>query len=1155
MKKIFIVLFLALIASQAWAAVGDYIQVDNLKYKILTEATSSTAGTLSVYGLSDTGKAKTSLALNVPYVVSYNSKIYHVKEIVGSSFVNNSAITSLYLRYGIESIGSAAFNNCTNLATVHLPSTVTSVGASAFDYCSKLTIVYFCTMAGNVTCGSKAFPSNSSSILYCPKGADKAAIKKTTLGSFFSTVSLASSACDITLSNGAQLAVTKVPATGSRECAIIGYTKANDGLFKPSSNFTLTNYGMSFSIKSIATNAFYGNSELVEVDFSNLQNIDTIKGETFVACTNLTKATLSSPTINSLVFQNTPKLETIVYGYGVKTVGTVIKDCESLKTVEFSQTVDNISNCFFDNCPAVTQIKVASNSPYFYNYSKSGTSAMYKTEGKQLFKVVPTAETIEWDPSCLSIAHQAFANGNIKEILIPYGVKEIGYSAISKCSKLTTLLIPSSSTLISSNAFFQLSGLQNLYYNFEKPLMAQGSTGCWEAVNNKNLYLPYGAPSYYKGLYGSWWSEFDNYNSNGMVAYDYHEVAGANNNYYYTITSTEPCTINGKSYSGRAKLVKAKITGNAVASGDACTVPDYITINKNQYAVTCIGEEAFDISVQTVVAGCNNVDSVLYKAFDSERKLLRLALPNVSYIGEEAFDDCSSLASITWGSNLKYIGAYGLCNTAITSDIILPYGFKELYGYAFKGVKTKKIHIPSSTSIINKYAFVGMSSLTELILNRGYFETQTFDFSNVPTSCVVRVPVEWQAYAKVHNDWKRFTNIYPGAYDFCNGGPANATSTAYKMTVTSATPVTKDGVTYDGTAKYVYNEQVKKANAFYPSLCEIDEMLGGDKKYLITEIGDSCLNGSSVSTVSLTAAKYLERIGKKAFGGSAVYSITIPENCTKFGTEAFSNATSLNDLTILGTNNRSWDGQFVGNNASGFTMYISHQRVNGYLTSNLKNWVFSGTTNMVKDHVAPFINATTETFNLGQSMPLDFAASGLKAYIVTNYNEKTKMLTTQEVTQVPGNTGVIVTGLTVGKINKIKRATSAPTMPANLLYASPTASEDLYTLPYAYYYSRGNKKFVKPTSTYKSGIGYSYLWLKENPSTEYYLDLYPPTPSGIKGDVDGNGEVDITDANILINIVLGKDSASNYGGRADVTGEGDIDVSDINAVLNIILGK
>ncbi|WP_407405135.1 dockerin type I domain-containing protein [Sodaliphilus sp.] len=42
---------------------------------------------------------------------------------------------------------------------------------------------------------------------------------------------------------------------------------------------------------------------------------------------------------------------------------------------------------------------------------------------------------------------------------------------------------------------------------------------------------------------------------------------------------------------------------------------------------------------------------------------------------------------------------------------------------------------------------------------------------------------------------------------------------------------------------------------------------------------------------------------------------------------------------------------------------------------------------------------------------------------------------------------------------------------------------------------------------------------------------------------------------MLTNIILGKDTASNYGGRADVDGNGAVDVSDANQVTNIILGK
>lgn len=59
----------------------------------------------------------------------------------------------------------------------------------------------------------------------------------------------------------------------------------------------------------------------------------------------------------------------------------------------------------------------------------------------------------------------------------------------------------------------------------------------------------------------------------------------------------------------------------------------------------------------------------------------------------------------------------------------------------------------------------------------------------------------------------------------------------------------------------------------------------------------------------------------------------------------------------------------------------------------------------------------------------------------------------------------------------------------------------------------------------------------------------------LKGDVNNDGVVDVTDVNIIINIILGKDEASNYDDRAFVTDDEVIDIADINAVINIIMSN
>ena len=59
-----------------------------------------------------------------------------------------------------------------------------------------------------------------------------------------------------------------------------------------------------------------------------------------------------------------------------------------------------------------------------------------------------------------------------------------------------------------------------------------------------------------------------------------------------------------------------------------------------------------------------------------------------------------------------------------------------------------------------------------------------------------------------------------------------------------------------------------------------------------------------------------------------------------------------------------------------------------------------------------------------------------------------------------------------------------------------------------------------------------------------------PEPGGVYGDVDGNGIVDITDMNIIINVILGLEENP----AADVDGNGITDITDMNIVINAILG-
>ena len=83
-----------------------------------------------------------------------------------------------------------------------------------------------------------------------------------------------------------------------------------------------------------------------------------------------------------------------------------------------------------------------------------------------------------------------------------------------------------------------------------------------------------------------------------------------------------------------------------------------------------------------------------------------------------------------------------------------------------------------------------------------------------------------------------------------------------------------------------------------------------------------------------------------------------------------------------------------------------------------------------------------------------------------------------------------------------------------------------------------------------SVAGYGWLLLKN-----INISMLQDAPA-LLGDVNGDGTVDIADVNILIDIMLGKDSAAGYDGRAYITeGDQDVDIADVNGVINIMLGK
>ncbi len=87
--------------------------------------------------------------------------------------------------------------------------------------------------------------------------------------------------------------------------------------------------------------------------------------------------------------------------------------------------------------------------------------------------------------------------------------------------------------------------------------------------------------------------------------------------------------------------------------------------------------------------------------------------------------------------------------------------------------------------------------------------------------------------------------------------------------------------------------------------------------------------------------------------------------------------------------------------------------------------------------------------------------------------------------------------------------------------------------------------------TKKAGFPPTYEHKADGPTLNIRFVKGELPPEGVKGDVNGDGELNIGDVNTLIDYVL----SSSTVAAADVNNDGEVNISDINFVIDLILNK
>ena len=1103
MKKLFLLLILAVLSVTAQALT---FSVGDLEY-----TTSASGNSVYVNGLTEAAARNTTIQIDIPSTVSYDNVTYRVWGVSDNAFNGKTSITYVRFRFGTRVIGSSAFQGCTNLTEVLLPSSLYRMDASCFAGCSKLkTVCYagFDFPKGGVT--STAFPSNSGMTLYISTQSTRTPTqyKAVSPWSKFNKVEKSSNAYDAVLSDGGRYAVGYTDtddASTLRKLTLVGYSTSGTGtssgtVYKPTAAiWNLT--GMRFSIDTIGENAFQGQTTLTTIDLINCTNLAYFKAQDYnTGVEKVTKLVLpkSNFWFNARSFLYFTSL------------------------AEFQLASGSTKYSILDGC--------------LYDYNKT---TLYR---------VPNAKTgsVAYPNTLTTVFDWSHARTQLSQAYLPYGVKTVGPGAFNTTPKLSEIRIPSSVTILSTDrVFFGINPNAYVYINMNTPPTI--SVGyCFDDVSNIDLLVPYGKENAY---INAGWTGFYAVNRDGRQAYDNLWESSTPTTFGYTVTGTTSYTANdGVSYAGTCKLVCAADSRASVATER--NVPDYVTISGKRYAVTKIGEDAFNgNTVNFTITGCKNVEEV----------------------GDYAFQD-QPITKYPFSHKMRRIGTRAFSGASFTGTLQIPHSDYSLTlgVFCFAEGKYSRIIIPNNVTHYGDFC-KNTTTLSELVFNVAYSYNYTgWDLGTVPGDCYIRVPVGYVDHYRQGTLKRRANYITAGAYDFAWN---NSYNSYYHVSIISNTPTTYNGTTYAGKAKYVYYTSNPNKTDCGFTLSEKDQTVSDDiRSYLITEIGDSCLMGakstsltipaavtrigddaflavSTITTNNLTLPSGLTYIGARAFCGTKLTGeIKIPASVTNIQPDAFWNVplTALyfpgNKPNTLGTN--AWD---MGYDVP-LTVWVPNEYANNYLTAASA----SGWQALCKERLAVWIKPTTKTTTFSSVIPVDFSTSDITALYASAYDKnQTGQEVTLRVTQrAPANTGLLLTNITPGTEYRISRPITAQALTPNYLVANPTAGQNINAVTVGYYWDANKQCFVKPTGTYTLPLGHAYLKLSSAEAgslTEVYTNIWHKAVNPY--DVDGSGVIDLSDMNVIIDAILGKIASA----IADIDNSGVVDLNDLNKMIDYLL--